>query len=169
MKDINVPRAYIKPQRNEEKIQKGHMLPHLSFSDMVIGQIARKRTGIKDEDAQIDIQCASILLDISLSDNGFEYAHSGINKAAHGLVAYYWYGGERFKISAMGAPSWEPKASPYIFIEFDDPKLATKLIASINVDEDTDEKLVSAFVKKVVSEIENVLSGKENMELVSYG
>ena len=69
----------------------------------------------------------------------------------------------------MGAPKWDSEASPYIFIEFDDPKLAMKLIATINVDEDTDEKLMGAFVETVVSEIKNVLSGKENQEMVSYG
>lgn len=169
LKDEKVARPRVKPILKEEKTIKGHVLSYSSFSNMVIGQIARGHTGISNKDIQVDIQCAAILLDISLTNHGFEYAHSGVNKVVHGLVAYYWYGGERLKISAMGAPRWEPKASPYIFIEFDDPRLATKLIASINVNEDTDEKLVDAFVKTIVSEIKNVLSGKENKELVSYG
>ena len=136
---------------------------------MVIGQITRGQTGIKTNDMQIDVQCASILLDIILEKNGFIYAHSGVTKAAHGLVAYYWYSDKLFKISAIGAPKWEPEALPYIFIEFDDPKLAMKLIATINIDENTDEKMMDAFVETVVSEIEKVLSGKENQEMISYG
>ena len=150
--------------------ERGRVINFSSFAEMALAQIDRNKTGIRNSDMRMDVQCVSILVDAVLKDNGFKYLHSAVGKSDTGIAAYYDYAAQLFKVVALGAPKWDLNGKPYLAIEFIDEKIAkeSQFFATVTIDEDTDQDLINAFVEDVVIEIGAALSGKECNSLNNY-
>ena len=61
--------------------ERGRVINFSSFAEMALAQIDRNKTGIRNSDMRMDVQCVSILVDAVLKDNGFKYLHSAVGKS----------------------------------------------------------------------------------------